>query len=141
MPPTVLPRVSLPAVPFALSWDVEPVRSYLEAGSGALRVVAGAATDLFVDPLDNNATLNAPRLLGEPTGDFLLSAAVEVAFAADCVDQPLCRCFVSRALHRAGQHGEAIANRRGVRSRLRAQPRTKAMPSAAHSVRGVCGCG
>jgi regulation of enolase protein 1 (concanavalin A-like superfamily) len=49
----------------------------------ALRVVAGARTDLFVDPLGEAPVLNAPRLLGVPVGDFQLSARVDVEFVSD----------------------------------------------------------
>jgi regulation of enolase protein 1 (concanavalin A-like superfamily) len=42
---------------------------------------AGARTDLFVDPDNGTATLNAPRLLtSAPAGDFQLAARVEVGF-------------------------------------------------------------
>ena len=49
----------------------------------ALRIAAGARTDLFVDPLGEPAVLNAPRLLGTPVGDFQLSARVAVDFVTD----------------------------------------------------------
>ena len=45
-------------------------------------MAAGAGTDLFVDPQGSSATLNAPRLLGSPDGDFQFSARVRVEFAA-----------------------------------------------------------
>jgi regulation of enolase protein 1 (concanavalin A-like superfamily) len=44
---------------------------------------AGARTDIFIDPGDGTRTLNAATLLGPPpTGDFQLSARVNVDFAA-----------------------------------------------------------
>jgi uncharacterized protein len=44
---------------------------------------AGRRTDLFVDPADGRATLNAPRLLTPvPSGDFQLAARVDVEFGA-----------------------------------------------------------
>ena len=70
-----------PAMPMPLRWDVAPQAWTIDDG-GALRVVAGAQTDLFVDPENTAATLNAPRLIGSPAGDFLLSARVTVEFAA-----------------------------------------------------------
>jgi regulation of enolase protein 1 (concanavalin A-like superfamily) len=50
--------------------------------SGALTLQAGPRTDLFVDPRNGSLVLNAPRLLGPVSGDFQLSASVEVDFQA-----------------------------------------------------------
>ena len=51
--------------------------------SGAdLTIAAGGQTDHFIDPATGQRTLNAPRVLGNPDGDFRLSARVDVAFAA-----------------------------------------------------------
>ena len=48
----------------------------------AVTGVAGAKTDLFLDPASGTETVNAPRLLIAPSeGDFQLSARVEVDFA------------------------------------------------------------
>jgi uncharacterized protein len=49
----------------------------------SLRVTAGPRTDWFVDPQrSDEPKLNAPALVGDPSGDFLLSARVTVDFAA-----------------------------------------------------------
>jgi regulation of enolase protein 1 (concanavalin A-like superfamily) len=65
-----------------LRWQVPPV-SWSHTGGTGLIAVAGPRTDLFVDPGGSTQTLNAPRLLGMPTGDFTLTARVAVDFAAD----------------------------------------------------------
>jgi len=69
-----------------LRWDEPPERWSLTDGDGGgavLTVTAGPRTDLFADPGGGPATVNAPRLLGDPpTGDFQLSARVTVGFAA-----------------------------------------------------------
>ena len=58
-----------------LSWDVR--------GDASLRLAAGPRSDWFVDPQRAEAPkLNAPALVGEVHGDFLLSARVTVDFAA-----------------------------------------------------------
>ena len=45
--------------------------------------VAGAATDMFVDPAGDAPTVNAPRLVVNPDdGDFQLHARVEVGFGS-----------------------------------------------------------
>jgi uncharacterized protein len=76
-------EVELPGFPGPLRWDEEPAA--FQAGR-ALTVRAGPETDLFIDPGTGTRALNAPRLLGPadgtPDGDFLLSARVEVGFAA-----------------------------------------------------------
>ncbi len=53
------------------------------ATEDTLAVEAGPKTDVFVDPGDRTAILNAPRLLGEVEGDYSLSARVTVAFRSD----------------------------------------------------------
>lgn len=46
-------------------------------------MAAGPRTDWFVDPqLSAEPRLNAPALVGDPSGDFLLSARVTVDFTA-----------------------------------------------------------
>jgi regulation of enolase protein 1 (concanavalin A-like superfamily) len=75
------PPITLPGLPASLSWDTPPA-SWSLADGGALTIAAGPRTDLFVDPQGNAATLNAPRLLFAPQGDYLLSARVTVEFAA-----------------------------------------------------------
>jgi len=73
--------IAHPAMPMPLRWH-EPPPAWSVDESGTLRITAGTRTDLFVDPQDMTATLNAPRLTGSPSGDFLLSAHVAVEFAA-----------------------------------------------------------
>jgi regulation of enolase protein 1 (concanavalin A-like superfamily) len=50
--------------------------------AGALAITAGPRTDMFVNPAGTDATLNAPRLVFAPAGDFMLSARVTVGFVA-----------------------------------------------------------
>ena len=70
------------AVPMPLRWLSEPVR-WSAPDSGSLTLVAGPRTDWFSDPQQNApAVLNAPALVGDPSGDYLLSARVTVDFAA-----------------------------------------------------------
>jgi regulation of enolase protein 1 (concanavalin A-like superfamily) len=73
--------LTLPGLPFPLRWHLPPERWHL-GEDGSLSIHAGARTDLFVDPQDAASTLNAPRLLASPTGDFQLSARVTVEFGA-----------------------------------------------------------
>jgi uncharacterized protein len=73
------PRIA--ALPMPLRWETSPV-SWNIVDEAALTITAGARTDLFVDPQGDAETLNAPRLLADVTGDFLLSARVTVGFAA-----------------------------------------------------------
>jgi uncharacterized protein len=70
--------VRIPAVTAAFRWDAAPERWSLDGG--ALTIVAGGVTDLFVDPQGAAPRLNAPRLLGRIDGDFQLSARVTVDF-------------------------------------------------------------
>jgi regulation of enolase protein 1 (concanavalin A-like superfamily) len=72
--------VRIPAVPAALRWEPAPERWSLD--DGALTVVAGPTTDLFLDPQGAPPKLEAPRLLGRVDGDFQLSARVAVDFRA-----------------------------------------------------------
>jgi regulation of enolase protein 1 (concanavalin A-like superfamily) len=73
--------IMLPQLPLSFRWDVPPDDWRVAADRG-LTIGAGGRTDLFVDPQGTAMTLNAPRLLGAPAGDFLLSARVSVGFAA-----------------------------------------------------------
>jgi regulation of enolase protein 1 (concanavalin A-like superfamily) len=73
--------VSLASLPMPLEWQVPPVSWHAESNA-ALTIAAGANTDLFIDPGGTATILNAPRLLGSPTGEFVLSARVTVEFAA-----------------------------------------------------------
>jgi regulation of enolase protein 1 (concanavalin A-like superfamily) len=69
----VLPELSL-------TWLAEPAGSRLEHRS--IEITAAAATDWFIDPGGSAPILNAPALVGSPTGDFLLRARVAVEFAS-----------------------------------------------------------
>ena len=71
----------LAALPMPLRWETPPV-SWNIVDQATLTITAGAHTDLFVDPQGTAETLNAPRLLADVTGDFLLSARVTVGFGA-----------------------------------------------------------
>jgi len=77
--------ITLAPIPVPLRWEPPPQRWSVEdrgdAGP-ALVVTARPRTDLFVDPGGGPPALNAPRLLGDPAGDFQLSARVTVGFAA-----------------------------------------------------------
>jgi regulation of enolase protein 1 (concanavalin A-like superfamily) len=65
----------------SLDWLIEPVEARLERDS--LELTTGAETDWFIDPgVASAPIMNAPALVGSPSGDFLLSARVAVAFAA-----------------------------------------------------------
>jgi regulation of enolase protein 1 (concanavalin A-like superfamily) len=75
-------HVSIAAVPMPLRWLREP-QSWSVPDATSLLVAAGPRTDWFADPqLSSEPTLNAPALVGDPSGDFLLSARVTVNFAA-----------------------------------------------------------
>src|SRR5688500_3235554 len=71
-------RIAIESLPLALTWQVEPV----EFGTGLdwLWAEAAAASDLFVDPGTRVVYRNAPRLVGQASGDFTLMARVSVDF-------------------------------------------------------------
>ena len=71
--------MQLAQLPFALHRLGEPAALVVE---DTVQIAAGPRTDWFVDPATGAATMNAPALVGAVTGDFLLAARVEVAFAA-----------------------------------------------------------
>ncbi len=73
--------VEIAGFPSPLAWEPDPVGWI--ATEDTLAVEAGPKTDVFVDPGDRTAILNAPRLLGEVEGDYSLSARVTVAFRSD----------------------------------------------------------
>jgi regulation of enolase protein 1 (concanavalin A-like superfamily) len=73
--------ITLPSIPAPLRWGLSPV-SWKIGSDGALAITAGPRTDMFVSPAGDEATLNAPRLLFAPQGDFMLSARVTVEFGA-----------------------------------------------------------
>ncbi|MBB5867164.1 regulation of enolase protein 1 (concanavalin A-like superfamily) [Allocatelliglobosispora scoriae] len=72
--------VEIAGIPAPMHWSEPPVAT--RYADGVLRIEAGGLTDLFADPAGLNATVNAPRLLAEVTGDFQLSAKVTVGFKA-----------------------------------------------------------
>jgi regulation of enolase protein 1 (concanavalin A-like superfamily) len=63
-----------------LKWFGEPAGARLAPSS--VEIEAGAATDWFVDPGGSAPILDAPALVGSPSGDFLLSARVAVGFVS-----------------------------------------------------------
>ena len=71
----------LPSIPMPLSWGLPPV-AWNFSDDGALAITVGPRTDMFVNPAGTEVVLNAPRLVFEPAGDFMLRARVTVAFAA-----------------------------------------------------------
>ncbi len=72
--------VEIEALPFELSWHVEPVE--FRAGPDSLRAEAGGETDLFVHPGTGAEQLTAPRLVGRAVGEYTLAARVTVDFRA-----------------------------------------------------------
>jgi regulation of enolase protein 1 (concanavalin A-like superfamily) len=74
--------VSLPALPMPLAWHGDPARWEIAPG-GELTIEAGAQTDWFIDPEGvREPRLDAPALLAGTSGDFILSARVQVDFSA-----------------------------------------------------------
>ena len=64
-----------------LRWLAQPENWSVPDGSSLL-IAAGPRTDWFADPqLSAEPTLSAPALVGDPSGDFLLSTRVTVDFA------------------------------------------------------------
>ncbi len=72
--------MELPALPFALRELGAAIAS--SADGNSLTLVAGPRSDWFVHPGTGLAKLDAPGLVGRVEGDFMLSARVEVEFAA-----------------------------------------------------------
>jgi uncharacterized protein len=70
--------VSMPEIPFPLSWENTPV-SY-EIKKHGLTIVAGEKTDMFRDPQATYNTDNAPKLLFQPDSNFVLTASVQHKF-------------------------------------------------------------
>jgi uncharacterized protein len=74
-------QVRIAAVPMSLRWLRAPERWSI-ADESSLEMAAGPRTDWFVDPQRaREPKLDAPVLVGESSGDFLLSALVTVDFA------------------------------------------------------------
>jgi regulation of enolase protein 1 (concanavalin A-like superfamily) len=73
-------NISIPTLPYALSWQVPAVDAAF--ADGTLAITAGPKTDLFTDPRGLITIANSPRLMFQPEGDFMLSATVTVPFAS-----------------------------------------------------------
>ncbi|XXX81588.1 DUF1349 domain-containing protein [Sorangium sp. So ce134] len=71
----------LAPLPMPLRWGLPP-KSWSAGDGSRLTITAGSKTDLFIDPEGTAEALNAPRLLGSPQGDFIISARVTVGFSA-----------------------------------------------------------
>lgn len=71
----------LPGLPTALHWENAPQQWDVQDGR-VLAVTAGQKTDLFTSPEGNFSVNNSPKALFTPQGNFLLSAKVQVDFAA-----------------------------------------------------------
>jgi regulation of enolase protein 1 (concanavalin A-like superfamily) len=70
--------LKIPAIPFSLSWDVQPV-GYEVSGNG-ISITAGKETDLY-SFLDGNYYVNtAPKLLFTPDTAFIFSAKIKPSF-------------------------------------------------------------
>ncbi|MGA9762191.1 MAG: DUF1349 domain-containing protein [Gaiellaceae bacterium] len=67
-------RLAIEPLPAELRWLNSPVAWRI--GDRSLELVAGPASDLFVDPASGSPLLSAPALVGEVEGDFLFSARV-----------------------------------------------------------------
>lgn len=74
------PHETIPGLPMALRWRGQPAAARI--ADAVLSIEAGPATDWFADPGGGSLELSAPALLGSASGDFLLGARVQVAFAA-----------------------------------------------------------
>jgi hypothetical protein len=64
-----------------LSWHVPPPEP-TETGGESIAFAAGARTDLFADPAGGEPKIDAPLLLGQPSGDYQLRARVSAPLAA-----------------------------------------------------------
>ncbi len=65
----------------SLAWLGQPAVSH-ESGEDSVVITAAGKTDLFVDPDGSATTLNAPCLVAEVRGDYVLTARVEADFVA-----------------------------------------------------------
>jgi uncharacterized protein len=70
-------QVGIPRVPVALRWEGGAAGSCLPRDDG-LVLDAAAGTDLFISPQRTEEGLDAPHLLAQAEGDFVLSARVTV---------------------------------------------------------------
>jgi uncharacterized protein len=74
------PGETIPGIPVSLHWRGQPAAARI--ADDVLAIEAGQGTDWFADPATSSLNVSAPALLGSASGDFLLAARVEVAFAA-----------------------------------------------------------
>lgn len=74
------PGETISGIPMPLHWRGQPAAARI--ADDALAIEAGPGTDWFADPGTGTLEVSAPALLGSASGDFLLAARVEVAFAA-----------------------------------------------------------
>jgi regulation of enolase protein 1 (concanavalin A-like superfamily) len=72
--------VEIASLPLALHWLREPLDASLDGET--VTIAAGPQTDWFVAPGGASVKASAPALVGPTRGDFMLSARVEVEFAA-----------------------------------------------------------
>ena len=70
--------IQLSPIPATLSWHLEPLEWNIT--DNVLTATAGAKTDLFVDPLSSNKSLNASMLTFENNRDFIFSTRVTMNF-------------------------------------------------------------
>jgi len=75
------PSIQIPQIPQSLHWINTPVQAAFEQGQ--LRILAGAKTDMFIDPLEKYSVLNAPKAVFAAADSFLLSAQASVDFKTD----------------------------------------------------------
>ncbi len=73
-------EVSLPALPFKLSWNNKPVK--FSQTPTTLTIVAGKETDMFRDPNVTYNTDNAPKLLFTPDSNFVFSTGIRHSFTS-----------------------------------------------------------
>ncbi len=71
--------IQLSPISETLVWYLEPASWNIS--DNVLTATAGTKTDLFVDPLSNNKSLNASMLVFEDNQDFMLSSRVTVDFS------------------------------------------------------------
>jgi len=80
LPAQKMETAKISTIPHQLFWDNTPVK--YEIKSDAIIMIAGAKTDMFRDPNLTYNTDNAPKLLFKADSNFVLTAAIEHAFAS-----------------------------------------------------------
>jgi len=71
--------LKIAGIPHQLAWENQPLKFSIK--DDALTIVAGRETDMFRDPNVTYNTDNAPKLLFKADSNFILSVAIEHAFA------------------------------------------------------------